>query len=188
MTKHPKCMVDSSKLCPILLHTNLSPSITRLFFFPPLCRSSVLGVFEILPEQSTYVLNFQIIPWIRQDPRVSCLIYWPAMHLSPHLMESCSKGKRSCTKTYWVRVHTTLTQLFLQLFSSSLNSFFWALVRAAGTKCAEHYPCGIHFLFQRTALKNWLQTVYQAIKLPLSHHLYEGSKTVSEEDSLPALF
>lgn len=55
-------------------------------------------------------------------------------------------------------------------------SNFWALVRAAGTKCAEHYPCGIHFLFQRTALKNWLQTVYQAINPPLSHHLYEGSK------------
>lgn len=46
-----------------------------------------------------------------------------------------------------------------------------------------NYPCGIHFLFQkkekkRKALKNWLQTAYQAVNAPLSQQLYEGSKKV----------
>lgn len=34
------------------------------------------------------------------------------------------------------------------------RKFGGPLLRVADTKCAEHYPCGIYFLYQRTALEN----------------------------------
>lgn len=86
--KHPlwACGWHSSKLCPLLLRTNLSLCILDQPIFPislwvsfvlslvsgfwssfSPCRKNSVGVFEIASKQNTSLLNL-LLPGIRQDP------------------------------------------------------------------------------------------------------------------------
>lgn len=141
---------------------------------PPLCTdfttlspslSSVCSVFLFLKENVEVMRweSWNLIP-VNSNNHLShsSLWHWCALLVSRNtgvLFCVCvpppNKEKNphlANEETFWDN-NKCWQKIIVSMFLKS-QEIWRAFLRVADTKCAEHYPCGIYFLFQRTALKN----------------------------------